>query len=77
MPQMAKFCQNGSCKKLANVQVHSPIPDLETKDGEVVQVTQRKLDLCAEDAAYFLNLRDEQEKSAPRVKKFVDNCHRN
>lgn len=79
MPHMSKFCQNGTCKKLASVQVMSPIPDVEKKDGTDIQVTQRRLNLCPEDAAYFLEIRDEDKRGPinPRTEKFVASCHRN
>ena len=70
------YCQNGKCKKPAAVRVNSGISVvLEVKDGVPVKVGQRTIDLCAEDADYFLHLRDDI-KNRSRLENFVANCHK-
>lgn len=70
------FCQNGKCKKVAVVRVHSGIAvTLEEKDGVPTKTGTRTLDLCVEDAEFFLHLRDEV-KNPDRIRKFVASCHK-
>lgn len=73
------FCQNGSCKKQACVQVLAPsIAGVESKDGIdlPVMLPARKLDLCSEDAAFFLEVRDAERPMPKAVEKFVKRCHK-
>ena len=63
---MSKYCQNGQCKRKACVTLNTP------------ETTKRQtVDLCAEDAAYFLHLRDEVKDEGVRANKFVAGCHQN
>lgn len=69
------FCQNGKCKNKASVRVSSGIEVvLEEKDGIPTKIGQRQLDLCPEDADYFLSVRDEKG-STKKVEKFIKSCH--
>lgn len=69
------FCQNGSCKKPVAARVNTTIQEvLEKKDGIPTKIGERQLDLCADDADFFLSFRDEKGQGA-RVRKFVAGCH--
>lgn len=70
------FCQNRNCKKEAMVVVNSGIEVvLEEKDGVPTVVGQRRLCLCVEDSAYFLEFRDDP-KQKRKVEAFVSSCHK-
>lgn len=63
------FCQNGKCNRKASVQLNP----------KGFGNRKTPLHLCAEDAAYFLELRDSQDahpKTIERCTKFVENCHK-
>lgn len=71
------FCQNGNCKNPAQVQVRSGVEEVLEKDKDEIptKIGQRRLDLCAEDAAYFLSIRDSDPPKPKRLEEFVKRCH--
>lgn len=60
------FCQNGKCKAKASVRLNVPTNEKGRKH----------IDLCAPDAAYFLELRENEDR-VKQAEKFVESCHEN